>query len=128
MPDKQDDALAPDGVWLVSDDGEGTGIALAQALTARGVRVALLRFPTPVLPERLPLPEGARAVVLEDLSEAHLETQLATVGPVAGFVHVEPGSSENHFFPASTKARLKHIFLIAKHLKSALDAAAQNGR
>ncbi|MGC9395797.1 MAG: SDR family NAD(P)-dependent oxidoreductase [Anaerolineae bacterium] len=147
-PDRLEDAPSPEGVWIVSDDGEGASIALAQALTARGMHVALLRFPVPVIPERPPLPDGMQAVILADLSEAHLERRLAAVGPVTGFVHVEPGlgrarptvnssepsetgpsnTTDARFFPADTKTRLKHVFLIAKHLKSALDAAARNGR
>jgi len=143
-PDRLEDAPSPEGVWIVSDDGEGASMALAQALTARGVRVALLRFPAPVIPEQQPLPESVEEIVLESLSEAHLETQLATVGPVAGFIHVEPragwaraetgasnednGASDAKFFTAETKARLKHVFLIAKHLKNALHAGAHEGR
>jgi NAD(P)-dependent dehydrogenase (short-subunit alcohol dehydrogenase family) len=143
-PDSLDVALSPDGVWIVSDDGEKTAVTLAQALTARGMRVALLRFPSPIIPERSPLPEGVQEVILEDLTEAHLVAQLAAVGSVTGFIHVEPGlgrarseigpsngdngARDAGFFSTDTKARLKHVFLIAKHLQSSLHASARNRR
>ncbi|MFN2108690.1 MAG: SDR family NAD(P)-dependent oxidoreductase, partial [Anaerolineae bacterium] len=136
-PDVLDYAPSPDGVWLVGDDGTPVSTTLATALTARGRRVALLRLPTPFTPERQPAPENVREVVLEDLSETHLEAQIATVGPVAGFIHVEPGleqarpeigPSSTRFYSEEVKARLKHVFLTAKHLKNALQTTARTGR
>jgi len=99
----------PEGyVCLVSDDGTPLANALALTLTAHG-------WPT-ILWQPVP-------------SEAQIQRQLANItethGPVAAFIHLNP-SGTNDYFSARDEALLKHTFLMAKHLKPSLTAAAHH--
>jgi hypothetical protein len=70
-------------------------------------------------------------ITLANMSEAHLEQSLAEVtrlhGPVGTFIHLHPAGDERLFSPGD-KAIVKHVFLLAKHLKGALNDAAPRGR
>jgi hypothetical protein len=76
------------------------------------------------------------------MSEEHLKLKLAEIvqqfGPPAVFIHLHPhtikyssGSIQRNGvirFDDSEKAIVKHVFLIAKHLKEPLNLAAQKGQ
>ena len=97
----------------------------------------VLSFPLSLISQQSNLPLGVSRFILEDLSEAHLQQQLNVIttsyGPVGAFIHLHPiFISYNHnpvaYFPEE-KAIVKHIFLMAKHLKKFLNQAANiNGR
>nr|WP_250121609.1 type I polyketide synthase [Chroococcidiopsis sp. CCMEE 29] len=135
LPDSLEFTLPKNHIGLLTDDGSLTTFKLAQALTERGWKVVVLSFP-PSLIAKQPLPEGISRVVLEDLSEEHLQQQLAAIatnyGPIAAFIHLNPASQDNQSqdirYLEVEKALLKQVFLIAKHLKNPLNQAAQQGR
>jgi len=135
LPDSLEFTLPENHIGLLTDDGSLTTFKLAQALSERGWKVVILSFP-PSLIAKQPLPEGISRVVLEDLSEEHLQQQLAAIatnyGPIAAFIHLNPASQDNQSqdvrYLEVEKALLKQVFLIAKHLKEPLNQAAQQGR
>ncbi len=136
-PDFLEFSLPEGHICLLTDDGTQTTAALAQLLLERGWRVAVLAFPQAIVPAhsapsagqaQSSLPEGVSRITLADMSEAHLQQRLAEisadVGPVGAFIHLSPTNNQAD----AAKTILKHIFLIAKHLKPSLDEAAQQGR
>jgi hypothetical protein len=89
-----------------------------------------------MLSNHAPLPEGIQRVIVEDLSEEHLQLRLAEItsqiGPVAAFIHLANpylahGNGSVDFSEAE-RMMVKYVFLVAKHLKNALNASAQKGR
>ncbi len=129
-PDYLEFALPDNHICLLTDDGAENTARLSQALLERGWPVAVLSFPQTVIATQAPLPQGVTRVTLADLSEAHLQQQLAaissSIGPVGAFIHLNP-ADEGRAAGAS-KAIVKQIFFIAKHLKASLNEAAQQGR
>lgn len=94
----------PEGhICLIGDDGTPLSPALAEALTAHGWRVVLWS------PASDP---------------AELPSILATQGPVAAFIHLNP-PGDGVLFSADDEARLKRVFLLAGRLQPALTGAAQ---
>ncbi len=112
-----------------------TTAKLAQSLTEKGWKVVVLSFPHAVVKEKYPLPDRVDRVVLDDLSEKNLEQKLEMImnsyGPIAAFVHIHPRTetNQNHIhYLEEEKSIVKHIFLMAKHLKKSLNGAASKGR
>ncbi len=135
VPDFWEFTLPDCRTCLLTDDGSLTTSKLAQLLTERGWQVVVLSFPQSIVVERPPLPQGVNRVALTDLSEEHLQQQLAvisdTYGSIGSFIHLHPVSQlHNNKVCAlkSEKAILKHVFLLAKHLKQSLNQAASKGR
>jgi NAD(P)-dependent dehydrogenase (short-subunit alcohol dehydrogenase family) len=127
-PDYLDFSLPEGSICLLTDDHSPTTMKLAQYLLLRNWKVVILRFPQSLITGLLPLPGGIPSVVLEDLSEEHLKQQLASIatthGSIGAFIHLnpllqDPNSNEFHTLDAE-KAIVKHVFLIAKHLKKSL--------
>jgi hypothetical protein len=58
------------------------------------------------------------------MSEEHLQQQLAAIGPVGAFIHLNPSLTDAE----GAKAVVKHVFFLAKHLQGSLNAAASTGR
>lgn len=81
-------------------------------------------------------PKAIARVVLDNLSEEHLQRKLAEIasiyGSVAVFIHLDPIPSKLNRTEQdallSEKEILKTIFMLAKHLKEPLNKAALNGR
>lgn len=127
----------PEGhVCLMTDDGTPVTSALAEALLARGWPVVVLRFPLEIAGAGQALPEKAALVTLDEMSEAHLQSCLSEIaenhGPVGVFIHLAPCQKVEDVvavsFPETEKALMKLVFLVAKHLKTPLNNAAQKGR
>jgi hypothetical protein len=120
----------------MTDDGSAVTVNLANALAQKGSTVVVLSFPLSFVPNRLPLPKGVVRVELSDLSEAHLQQQLAilmkTYDSIDTFIHLHPRSplsAEHKLSCAQTdQAILQQVFLLAKYLKLPLTAAAQTCR
>ncbi|MHC5852523.1 SDR family NAD(P)-dependent oxidoreductase [Nostoc sp.] len=135
-PDILDFTLSDQHIALLTDDGSLTTTKLVETLLKRGWKTVVLTFPSSVIPKQSPLPEGISRVVLADLSEEHLQEQLAAIatnyGPIAAFIHLNPSNHEdtikNVRYLESEKAILRHVFLIAKYLKEPLNQAALQGR
>jgi acyl carrier protein len=126
----------PDG-WtcVLTDDGTANTARVAQMLAERGWQIVVLRFPTSLVAARPVLPPSIGRVVLQDVSEEHLERALASIaesyGPIAGFIHLHPSfvhSDMGRLFDPIEKAIVQQVFLIAKYLKPSLNAAARLGR
>ena len=135
-PDRLEFALPDNHCCVVTDDGSPTTSLLVRTLSDRGWTVAVLRFPQSTRPNPVPIPDAIRSFQLENWSEEHLQEQLtaisSTCGPCAAFIHLNPefsGDSDGSVsFPQTEAAVLKHVFFLAKHLKSSLNDAAQLSR
>ena len=88
----------------------------------------VLSFPESIVTDRLPLLEGINRVILSDLTEEHLQQQLDNIiknyGLIGAFIHLNPLTVTTR----QAKAILKHIFLVAKHLKKSLNETAKIAR
>lgn len=137
-PDMMNVTLPAGSICLLTDDGTPLTAEAAAQLTARGWKVVVLAFPAEIVGTNVPLPAGVTRVTLADTTETHLQSALETIanthGPVAAFVHLNAparvlaGAPPNgNFFIEQEKSLLKHIFLLAKHLKKPLNEAAEAG-
>jgi acyl carrier protein len=135
MPDRLSLHLPEGHIGLVTDDGTELTTTLVQTLTQQGWKIVVLSFPSSVIAQSAPLPADVPRVTLDALSEAELEQKLAlitsTYGSVAGFIHLHPSfqlpTNQALTFIETEKDIVKQVFFMAKHLKSTLNQAAQNG-
>jgi acyl transferase domain-containing protein/acyl carrier protein len=133
-PDFSNFSLPENHICLLTDNGTYETVAVAQELTKRDWKLVVLSFPTSLVANQLPLPAGVERVTLSDLSEEHLRQQLVDIskkfGPVAALVHLNPPvalSKTGGIFSEVEKEIIRHVFLIAKHLKEPLTTAARIG-
>ncbi len=133
--DYLDFSLSEGYIGLITDDGSLTTSKLAHSLIEQGWKVVVLSFPQSLIPQRSPLTEGMTRVTLENLSEEHLQQQLQAIathyGAIGAFIHLHPiFTTHTGTVPylEPEKAIVKHVFLIAKHLKQSLNEAARYGR
>ncbi|MCK4826528.1 beta-ketoacyl synthase, partial [bacterium] len=123
-------------ICLITDDGTSTTVRLAESLKNRGWGVVVLGLPSSTIPEQLPLSEDIPRVVLEDLSETHLKETLKAIsdeyGRIRGLIHLnpqsQPESNDGILFSETSKDILRHVFLMAKHLKASLNQTKPAGR
>jgi acyl carrier protein len=134
-PDFQNFALPENSICLVTDDGTATTTILVEKLLSRSWKVVVLNFPAALVSSKASLPDGIHRVTLEDLSEQNLQEKLAEIsqkfGPISALVHLNPvyqASRTDEIFSNSEKEIIKHVFLLAKHLKGSLTSAARNGK
>ncbi|WP_414528773.1 beta-ketoacyl synthase N-terminal-like domain-containing protein [Nodularia chucula] len=133
-PDSLDFALPEGHVTVITDDGSLTTSQLAQALTYRGEKVVVLSFPPAVVPQQSPLPTGVNRVALADMTEELLQHKLSAIathfGTIGGFIHIHPvfDTLQTPAYLPQEKEIVKHIFFIAKHLKSTLNEVARYER
>ena len=127
-PDKLDCTLDKKHFCLLTDDGSEITVKLADSLIKQGWQVIVLSFPQSIVTERLPLPEEVNRAILSDLTDEHLQQQLDNImsnyGLIDAFIHLNPLKVT----AIKAKAILKHIFLVAKHLKKSLNQTAKIGR
>ena len=120
----------PEGhIGLITDDGSLTTTKLVHELIDKGWKLVVLSFPQSIVPERSPLPAGVTRINLANMSEEHLQLLLQSIsvqyGKVGAFIHLHPCfSTTNLAYLEAEKVIVKHIFLIAKHLKQSLNNAA----
>lgn len=130
-PDQMDFQLPNHHVGVITDYGSAIAPQVAHSLTDLGWKIVVLSHSQT---ERSSLPKGVEQVSLEDLSESHLETQLAAIatqyGSIGAFMHLHPqfSAAHDHLYPAEESAVIKQIFFMAKHLKQTLNQAAQQGQ
>ena len=134
-PDFLEFALPEGHIVLITDDGSLTTCELAESLTQSGYQVVVLSFPQSIIPTRSVLPSNIKNIILEDLSEEHLQQQLTAIatncGAIGAFIHIHPifnapNNGSVNYFPEE-KAVAKQVFFITKHLKKSLNAAAEKG-
>ncbi|MBD2569653.1 type I polyketide synthase [Anabaena lutea] len=129
QPDILDFTIPENHIALITDDGSSTTEKLAAALTAEGWKTVVLSFPSlgSKLSENA---ENIDQVMLVDWSDESLQRQLEDIshqyGTVAAFIHLHP--LHNIHYLETEKTILRHVFLIAKHLKEPLNQAANKGR
>jgi hypothetical protein len=136
FPDQMNFDLPAGHCCLVVDDGTDLTVQALNMLAERGWPVALLRLPPTIVARSLALPEGMLQVLLADLSEEQLAACLVEIkrqlGPVAVFIYLQPAcqecQGEGLHFSEYGREVLQAVFLIAKHLKEALNNAARLGR
>ncbi len=135
-PDSLDFDLPEGHICLITDDGSLTTSQVAELLTDKGWKVVVLSFPQSVVFQTSVIPAGVINVKLADLTEEHLQQQLSAIasnyGTIGAFIHLNPAFQVSHNgkipYLAEEKAIVKHVFLIAKHLKKSLNEAARHGR
>ncbi|MDF5706843.1 MAG: beta-ketoacyl synthase N-terminal-like domain-containing protein [Nostoc sp. S4] len=135
-PDYLDFTLPEGHITLITDDGSLTTAKLTQSLIAEGSKVVVISFPQSVISQQSPLPAGVTRVTLANLSEEHLQQQLQAIathcGKVGAFIHLHPIFVANNTgkipYIEQEKAIVKHVFLMAKHLKPSLNETARHGR
>jgi NAD(P)-dependent dehydrogenase (short-subunit alcohol dehydrogenase family) len=128
-------ALPDRHVCLLIDDGSPIAPNLAKLLKEKGWNVVTLSFPQSLVAKQYPLPEGVDRLVLENMSEEHLQQQLAKIaeiyGSIAALIHIHPQFSGNRSndlcFSEEDRAIVKHLFFVAKHLKQSLNRSATKG-
>ncbi|MEH2319735.1 beta-ketoacyl synthase N-terminal-like domain-containing protein [Nostoc sp.] len=136
QPDYLDFTLPEGHIGLITDDGSLTTYKLAESLIEKGWKVVVVSFPQSLIVQQAPLPIGVTRVTLANLSEEHLQQQLQAIashcGAIGAFIHLHPMFVGNHTGSISynepEKAIVKHVFLMAKHLKPSLNEAARHGR
>ncbi|MEH1844090.1 MAG: beta-ketoacyl synthase N-terminal-like domain-containing protein [Nostoc sp.] len=136
QPDYLDFTLPEGHIGLITDDGSLTTYKLTESLIAQGWKVVVVSFPQSLIAQQAPLPTGVTRVTLANLSEEHLQQQLQAIashcGAIGAFVHLHPLFVANHTgtipYLEQEKAIVKHVFLMAKHLKPSLNEAADHGR
>ena len=133
-PDFSNFLLPEKHICLITDNGTYETVAVAQQLLKRDWKLVVLSFPASLVVTQLPLPAGVERVTLNDLSEEHLQQQLAGIskkyGPVAALVHLNPPvalSKTGGMYSEVEKDIIRHVFLLAKHLKEPLTTAARIG-
>jgi hypothetical protein len=133
----------PEGyICLITDDGTDLAPTLAGELDGRGWKVVVLSYGTLLRHNRqnghsyeMPVQQ----VVMDEMSEDYLQKKLeeiaATFGPVGAVIHLNPRldsgvweSVESGLPGDREKLVVKHVFLLAKHLKETLNHAAEKGR
>ncbi|MEH2032371.1 MAG: beta-ketoacyl synthase N-terminal-like domain-containing protein [Nostoc sp.] len=136
QPDYLDFTLPEGHIGLITDDGSLTTYKLTESLIEKGWKVVVISFPQSLIAQQAPLPTGVTRVTLANLSEEHLQQQLQAIashcGAIGAFIHLHPMFVANHTgsisYNESEKAIVKHVFLMAKHLKPSLNEAAKHGR
>jgi polyketide-type polyunsaturated fatty acid synthase PfaA len=136
QPDYLDFTLPEGHIGLITDDGSLTTYKLTESLIEKGWKVVVISFPQSLIAQQAPLPTGVTRVTLANLSEEHLQQQLQAIashcGAIGAFIHLHPMFVVNHTGSISynevEKAIVKHVFLMAKHLKPSLNEAAKHGR
>lgn len=134
-PDFLEITLPDRHVCLLVDDGSPIAPNLAKLLEENGQKVVVLSFPESLVAKQYPLPEGVDRLVLENMSEEHLQQQLAKIGniygSIAALIHLHPqfssDCSNDLCFLEADRAIVKHLFLVAKHLKQSLNRSATKG-
>jgi len=134
-PDELEISLPTGAIALVTDDGTPLTTEVVKGIVARGWRVVVLNLPADMVTGEASLPAGVPRYALSDATEMRLEETLKAIqgehGTVGVFIHLNPPASafnaNGNPFLDPEKGVLKHIFLMAKHLKKSLTDSAENG-
>jgi NAD(P)-dependent dehydrogenase (short-subunit alcohol dehydrogenase family) len=132
-PDQRKLCLTEKRIWLVSENGDGLGVALANNMHGQGHQVVILDLLAHALSRQLPTSEGVHVVNLRGTQELHIMEVLQAIseefGSIGGFIHTHPApetvSSLGGLFQKQDEEIVKLVFFIAKHLKVSLNASAQ---
>ncbi|WP_193194013.1 SDR family NAD(P)-dependent oxidoreductase [Nostoc sp. MG11] len=128
--------LSKGHIWLITEGGEGVGIAVAEKLHQQGQKAVILKLPTYSAFNQQVAQTNIDVINLNNSTELHIKETLETiqeqVGLIGGFIHTHPLAqnvlSSNDLFQEQDKETVKLVFLIAKHLKLSLNNACENNR
>jgi len=134
-PDELEISLTDGAIALITDDGTSLTSELVKGIQAKGWRVVVLNLPTDMVKGQASLPVGVPHYALSDATETRLEETLKAIqgehGTIGVFIHLNPPASafnaNGNPFLDPEKAVIKHIFLMAKHLKKSLTDVADKG-
>uniref|UniRef100_UPI0005C5DE2B SDR family NAD(P)-dependent oxidoreductase n=1 Tax=Flammeovirga sp. OC4 TaxID=1382345 RepID=UPI0005C5DE2B len=118
-----------DAWTVITNDGSGLTVSLAQELLAEGRKVAVLTMPASLVRQSaVTLPNEVKEIALAEISDDAIKAALAQIGGVDQFINVHPhfrfplGQWGMHF--DKEKELLKAAYLLAKHLKPTLNEYA----
>jgi len=136
QPDYLDFEYPKDSLVLITDDGSQRARLLAGSFIQNGQKVGLLQFTGLKDGKARKLPKGLLQFRVNETSEEEIRAQMEAIfaqhGSLAAFIHLDaetgtPGKSLLSVAPQKA-AILKAVFLIARHLKKPLAAAAKSCR
>ncbi len=136
QPDILDFSLPQGGVCLLTDDGSGVTLTLADKLIHEGMKVYILDLFGKSHTGTPSLAKGAAYIQMDSLDEEQIQKKLGVLREngesAAVFIHVDAPfqklESEGGYYSQSREKTLKQVFLLAKHLQPQLIMAAKNGR
>jgi len=128
VPENRSCLVVNDGTKLTSD--------LIAAYRAQSWKVALLTFKGVSLDESVKKIKSLSKYTLKTFDESELESVIEKIesenGKVANLVYLDPSykasGKQGLAFSESGKLNLRHLFLLAKHLKASLNNVNDNSR
>ncbi len=125
-------ALPAKMVCLITSDGTPLTTRLVQSLSERGWRVVVLHLSPTLVPTAASIPADIAQVSLSNTDEQHLTDTLRQIssshGAIGSFIHLHPQiRAAGQMFAETDKLLVRHIFLLARHLKNSLSDAARQG-
>lgn len=117
--------MAPEGITVLTHDGSDLTPTLCAELQALGHQVAVLTFPSSLVPALpMALPDDVTELKVDDVQDATLQTTLAQLpGPVSQLIHLHPQGRRvevQTFADGVETALVKAAFLLAKHVKASV--------
>jgi len=127
-PDFLNEPVPESRCCIMTSDGTPLTTSLAEAFVQQGWKVAVLTYPSSIDSTSAELPDTVLHTALDNLDESTLVEALASIeralGAPARFIHLDPNCSDN----VQAKAVLRSTFLIAKHLRDALNDTPTDAR
>ena len=125
-----------DQVFLLTSDGTESTSAVVASLQKKGWKnIAVIVFPTEIVPRRIALPPEITEVVLTDIDCPNIQTQLESIVSRAGhfgsFLHLHPYFAPDYRINDSTGPEsklLKYIYFMAQALSKDLNSSCLWGR
>jgi len=124
LPDCLEETAPEDRSCVMMDDGTALTASMAQALIQQGWKIAVLSYPLSIGAAPVKLPDTVVHIKLDDVEESTLVDALDLVqrklGSPARFIHLDPCCKTDD----QAKAVLRATFLLAKHLRDALNQSS----
>jgi acyl transferase domain-containing protein/NAD(P)-dependent dehydrogenase (short-subunit alcohol dehydrogenase family) len=125
LPDCLEETVPEDRSYVMTNDGTPLTTSLAEHFVQQGWKVAVLSYP---FSADVALPDSVMSVRLENLEESTLADALKSVDSQLGtperFIHLDPCCDSDD----QAKSVLRTTFLLAKHLRDALNQAPTAAR
>jgi acyl transferase domain-containing protein/NAD(P)-dependent dehydrogenase (short-subunit alcohol dehydrogenase family) len=132
-PDYRPITLGEGRRCLVSDDGTALTTTLVRILSKEwGWQVIVLSWPQTLVEKQAVLDPDVERICIAELDEAHLQSQVAKLGPIAAFIHLHPvhfgdKKVDRMHFDDREASLVRQVFLMAKVLKQSLTESAKQG-
>ncbi|MCC2667329.1 MAG: family NAD(P)-dependent oxidoreductase, partial [Gammaproteobacteria bacterium] len=122
------------GTWIISDDGQGLAVHIAERLYNEGKKVLLLAFPSSLVKRQfLEVEKNYKFIQLRDSSLGCLESTMKEIidlePRIEGFIHVHPRSLSHikhiqEAFNETDYHLIQSVFFTAKHLATPFNQRA----